>query len=162
MKLQKYPKSIAFKIENEFDLHTKVVDFIRKFYSSAVISAGLGELQDTQGKRINSWKKGYTKGQPDIIIHNFHTKYSGFAIEFKTPLGCGKTSEAQENLLERYSENGYKVLVSNNYDFIINEINNYMRYVRIKCCYCSRGFKNKSSLKNHEKYFHRITIAVQL
>jgi len=26
-------------------------------------------------------------------------------------LGCGKTSEAQENLLERYSENGYKVLV---------------------------------------------------
>lgn len=50
-----------FKIENETDLHCKVVHFIRKFYPEAVIVAGLGELQDTRAKRINSWKKGYQK-----------------------------------------------------------------------------------------------------
>ena len=49
------------KIENETDLHCKVVHFIRKFYPEAVIVAGLGELQDTRAKRINSWKKGYQK-----------------------------------------------------------------------------------------------------
>jgi|SRR6056300_1645627 len=155
---EKYPRSIAFKIENEYDLHTKTVQFIRRFYPSAIINAGLGELQDTSDKRISSWKKGYTKGQPDIIIQNFHKKYTGFAIEFKTPLGCGKTSEAQENLLEKYFENGFKILVSNDYDLILQEINNYMKDVRIKCCFCTRGFRNKNTLENHKKYFHKIII----
>ena len=155
---EKYPKSIAFKIENEYDLHVKTVQFIRRFYPSAIINAGLGELQDTSDKRIKSWKKGYTKGQPDIIIQNFHKKYTGFAIEFKTPLGCGRTSEAQENLLEKYSENGFKILVSNDYDLILQEINNYMKDVRIKCCFCNRGFRNKNTLRNHKKYFHRIIL----
>jgi len=160
--MQPWKKSITFKIENEFDLHVKVVSFIRKFYSNAIISAGLGELQDTQWKRINSWKKGYTKGQPDIIIHNLNINYTGFVLEFKTPLGNGILSKAQEKLLERYSENGYKVLISNDYELIINEIINYMQSVRIKCPYCNKVFKNSQTLMNHDNYFHRITIAVQL
>ena len=46
-----------FKIENETDLHCKVVQYIRRFYPEAIIVAGLGELRDTPAKRINSWKK---------------------------------------------------------------------------------------------------------
>ena len=60
------PNKLVFKIENEYDLHTKVVEFVRKRYPSALITAGLGELQDTSRKRIDSWKKGYQKGQPDL------------------------------------------------------------------------------------------------
>lgn len=61
-----------FKKENETDLHCKVVQYIRRFYPEAIIVAGLGENQDTPAKRINSWKKGCQKGQPDIIIMNFN------------------------------------------------------------------------------------------
>lgn len=59
-----------FKVENETDLHYKVVQCIRRFYLEAIIIAGLGENQDTSTKRINSWKKGCIKGQPDIIVAN--------------------------------------------------------------------------------------------
>lgn len=46
-----------FKIENETDLHCKVVQYIRGFYPETIMTAGLGENQDTATKRINSWKK---------------------------------------------------------------------------------------------------------
>ena len=52
-----------FKIENETDLHHKVVEYIKRFYPDAILIAGLGENQDTPTKRINSLKKGYMKGQ---------------------------------------------------------------------------------------------------
>ena len=57
-----------FKIENETDLHCKVVHLIRNYYPKALIVAGLGENQDTPFKRIDSWKKGYTKGQSDLMV----------------------------------------------------------------------------------------------
>ena len=46
-----------FKIENETDLHCKVVHLIRNYYPKALIVARLGENQDTPSKRIHSWKK---------------------------------------------------------------------------------------------------------
>ena len=47
-------KNLSFKVFNEYDLHTKVVEFIRRFYPEAIFTPGLGELQDTSGKRISS------------------------------------------------------------------------------------------------------------
>ena len=107
-----------FKIENEFDLHRKVVDYIRRFYPDLLFVAGLGELQDTSDKRIKSWQKGYQKGQPDLIITSHHKRYNGFCLEFKTPTGRGVLSEAQDQLLKKYADNGFKTLVSNDYDVI--------------------------------------------
>ena len=75
----------VFKIENEYDLHIKVIGYIKKFYPCELLIAGLGELQDTDNKRIRSFCKGYQKGQPDLIITNLHKHNSGFCIEFKTP-----------------------------------------------------------------------------
>ena len=86
----------------------KVVQYTKRFYPDALIIAGLGELQDTSCKRIQSWKKGYQKGQPDIIISNLHKYYNGFCIEFKTPNNNGFLSDAQKELLEQYKNNGYK------------------------------------------------------
>ena len=67
-KLFDNPNNKMFKIENEMDLHCKVVHLIRNYYPNAIMVAGLGENQDTPSKRINSWKKRYTKGQPDLTV----------------------------------------------------------------------------------------------
>ena len=79
-KLFDNPNNEMFKIENETDLHGKVVDYVRRFYPEAIIVAGLGDLQDTPSKRIDSWKKGCTKGQPDLMIINYRKDFSGCCI----------------------------------------------------------------------------------
>ena len=38
-----------------------------------IIIPGLGEHQINTGLRIDSYLKGYTGGQPDIILLNYHT-----------------------------------------------------------------------------------------
>ena len=53
----KYSDSLTFKIENETDLHTKVVSFLKKRYPYSIFTATLGENQDTGEKRIESQKE---------------------------------------------------------------------------------------------------------
>jgi prophage antirepressor-like protein len=149
-------EQLTFKIENEMDLNTKVVNFIKNTYPDSLISAGLGELQDTSQKRIKSAKMGYKSGEPDLKINNLHKDYTGFVIEFKNPNGLGKLSANQSKMLTKYKRNSFKVLVSNNYDECILEIHEYMKNTRIQCQYCSGKFKNNNTLQNHLSGFHRI------
>ena len=81
----KFNNALTFKIENENDLHIKVVSFLKKRFPHSIFVAALGENQDTSIKRIGSFNKGYMKGTPDLIINNLHKYYTGLAIEFKTP-----------------------------------------------------------------------------
>jgi len=150
-------KRLTFKIENEFDLHTKLVNFIQNYYPNALLVATLGENQDTITKRINSKMCGYAKGSPDLIINNLHKNFRGFAIELKTPKGTGTVSEHQIKMLKKYKDNGFKILVSNDYDECIKTIIEYFLEVRIKCEFCQCKFKNKNKLIIHHKYFHNIT-----
>ena len=46
-------------IGNETQLHYKVVDLIRRFFPKTILVAGLGKLQDTKDKRLDSYKKIY-------------------------------------------------------------------------------------------------------
>ena len=80
---------LTFKIENETDLHTKVVAFLKKRYQHSLLVASLGENQDSPYKRIGSYKKGYLCGSPDLILLNLHKHYNGFVIECKSPNGKG-------------------------------------------------------------------------
>jgi len=98
---------------------------------------------------------GYQKGACDLFIGNMHLKYTGFAIEFKTPTGCGKLSEEQKMMIQEYENNNYKILVSNDYDEIIKEIILYFQGVRIKCRHCSRKFKSTETSSNHSKFIHK-------
>ena len=139
------PNMLAFKIENEYDLHTKVVRFIRQFYPEVLMTVELGENQDTKDKRIKSFKKGYTKGQPDLMVQNLHKHYDGLWIEFKTPQCNGIITDQQKQLIERYEENGYKCIVSNDYNLITKELND-----------CRQKFISKKTLSRHVKYFCRI------
>ena len=88
----KYNNTLTFKIENEMDLHVKVVSFLKKRYPHSLFTVTLGQNQDTAHKRIDSFKKGYLRGSPDLIINNLHKHYTGFCIEFKSPKGNGVLS----------------------------------------------------------------------
>ena len=153
---RKYNNTLTFKIENEMDLHVKVVSFLKKRYPHSLLTITLGENQDTVHKRIDSFKKGYLHGSPDLMINNLHKRYSGFAIEFKSPKGNGVLSPDQSMILLQYQNNDFKTLVSNDYDHIIEQIIEYFRDVRIKCSYCPRRFVSYQSLKNHIKGFHKM------
>ena len=147
---------LTFKIENEMDLHVKVVSFLKKRYPHSLFTVTLGENQDTVHKRIDSFKKGYLCGSPDLIINNLHKHYTGFCIEFKSPKGNGNLLPDQSMILLQYQNNGFKTLVSNDYDQIIEQIIEYFRDVRILCSCCPRRFISSQSLKNHINGFHKM------
>ena len=152
----KYSNMLTFKIENETDLHVKVVSFLKKRYPHSLFTVTLGENQDTAFKRIDSFKKGYVRGSPDLIINNLHKHYTGFCIEFNNPKGNGVLSPDQSIILLQYQNNGFKTLVSNDYDHIIEQIIEYFRNVRLLCSYCPRRFVSPQSLSNHIKIFHKM------
>ena len=155
-KLFDSPWNMMIMIGNETDLHYKVVQLIRRYYPDSLLVAGLGENQDTEEKRLDSYKKGYSRGIPDLMILNYHKDYRGLCIEFKSPTNNYCVSEAQLKMKKKYKDNGYAFLLSNDYDSISKKIHLYMDGVRILCEYCPKAFCSKTTLNNHYKVFHRI------
>ena len=90
-----------------------------------------------------------------MISNYFSSDYTGFAIEFKSPQGNGVLSPDQSMMLPQYQNNGFKTLVSNDYDHIIEQLIEYFRDVRILCSYCPRRYISSQSLKNHIKSVHK-------
>ena len=129
-KTGRYVRYEQMSLMNETDLHYKVVDFTRKHFPESILIAGLGELQDTEEKRIAAKRKGYTKGQPDILILNKTRYYGGLAIELKTPLGCGITSNEQDAFLNNLTKNRFETLLSHSYDEIVVKIIEYRAAAR--------------------------------
>ena len=137
---------------NETDLHYKVVDMIRRFYPDTILVAGLGELQDTGDKRLDSYKKGYMRGQPDLLVLNYHKDFKGLGIEFQSPTGNYRVSDAQKEMKKRYVNNGYAYILCNDYDKICKGIHEYMKVIRVLCKYCNKLFLNTE----HHEIIHRI------
>ena len=52
-------------------------------------------------------------------------------------------------MLRQYQNNGFKTLVSNDSNYIIDQLIEYFRDVRIKCSYCSRKYIISLSIRNH-------------
>ena len=116
-----YCNTLTFKIENETDLHVEVVSFIKKRYPHSLFTVTLGENQDTAFKRIDSFKKGYLRGSPDLIINNLHKHYTGFCIEFKSPKGNGVLSPDQSMILLQYQNNERNVTIVYKYGYEHND-----------------------------------------
>ena len=150
------PWNKMIMISNEKELHYKVVNLIKNYYPDAILVAGLGENQDTEEKRLDSYKKGYQRGQPDLMILNYHKDYNGLCIEFKSPTNNYEVSESQLKMKEKYKKNSYVFILSNDYDSISKKIHKYMAGVRIPCEYCPKAFCSKKTLSSHYKIFHRI------
>lgn len=145
-------------ISNERELHYKVVEFIRRFKSDIVLIPGLGEHQTTCSLRSDAYFKGYKGGTPDIIILNPHRVYSGICVELKSPTGKGVISLKQKEFLNKMKQLNYKVIISNDYDFIIVELLEYFNDIMYPCRYCygKRGYKTLAKLNKHYEYFHKI------
>ncbi|MFM7982294.1 MAG: hypothetical protein ACKPKO_23540 [Candidatus Fonsibacter sp.] len=54
--------------KGENKLHYEVVEHIKIIYKDVIISAILGENQLTNYMRMDTSKKGYTKGKPDLEL----------------------------------------------------------------------------------------------
>ena len=122
-------KSVNLKSEigNEYQLHSRVVKFIRKKFPNLMLIPCMGELQDTTSKRISAYNKGYRSGAPDMLLLHANSTYNGLAIEFKNPNGKGRLSSKQEEFLtDLHSRCDYQVLVSNDYEEILLFILDYM------------------------------------
>ena len=105
-------------ISNEKELRYKVVNLIRNYYPDSLLVAGLGENQDTEDKRLDSYKKGYQRGTPDLMILDYHKDYQGLCIEFKSQTNNYEVSESQIKIKEKYIKNNYAYILSNDYDKI--------------------------------------------
>ena len=155
-KLFDNPYNKMIVIGNETDLHYKVVDMIRRFYPDTILVAGLGELQDAEDKRRDSYKKGYIKGQPDLLIINYHKDFKGLGIEFKSPKGNYYISDVQKEMKKRYVNNGYAYILCNDYDKICKAVHEYMKGIRVPFKYSNKLLLNKDTLETHYKVIHRI------
>jgi hypothetical protein len=149
---------------NEFDLHTRVVNFLRTHLPDAIMTAPMGELQDSSEKRHRAWKLGYTGGMPDLLILNHNLRYNSFSLEFKNPHATGQLSANQSRVLEGFRQAGSKVLVSTDYDEIVKALVDYFADVRFCCSICCdrdrvgkqpRKYKSLEALAQHRRYFHR-------
>ena len=137
------------------DLHVKVVSFLEKRYPHSLFTVTLGETKILSTKELIHLRRDTFMVPPDLIINNPHKHYTGFCIEFKSPKGNGILSPDQSMILLQYQNNGFKTLVSNDYDHIIEQVIEYFRDVRIKCSHCPRIFITPQSLRNHIEFFHK-------
>ena len=98
---------------------------------------------------------GFCSGMPDLIIFELNTILNGLTIEFKNPKGTGIVSQSQTDVNIKFSNRGYLTIISDNYDKIIFEINNYLSTRRFKCCHCNIKCKSTENLKTHILNFHK-------
>jgi len=155
---QNITKQLTFSINNERDLHYRVVNFIREYYPNALFTANLGELQDTASKRIASKCSGYLAGSPDLEVKECSDKFIGLCIEFKSPTGQGVLKDNQSNVHELLRKRKYKVVVSNDYDYLLVQIKEYLDNRRYLCEFCHKRpylCKTMESRDIHYRCFHR-------
>ena len=108
----------------------KVVAFLRKRYPHVILIPGLGELQTSDEARIQSWQKGYTAGQPDLILLKPNSQYHGMVLEFKSPKNHEvKANHNQMKFLARFRKLGYKTLLTNVYEDILIALVDYLETV---------------------------------
>ena len=141
-------------VNNERDLHTALCKYARDHYPNVRISPGLGEMQTTSERRLECWRKGYQRGQPDLIVHQRSGNFSGLVIELKTPRGTGVVSPEQRRWLDDMARAGYRTLISNDLDECIQEFNKFMGNARVCCRCCGSSFKNSQTLQTHAQKYH--------
>ena len=149
-------------IETEEQLHAKIAYYIKRYYPYLYTDAFLGEMQvhsvdgEISDRRLEASRKGFTSGACDLFISNYHINYRGLCVEFKNAKGTGSLSENQINWLANKAYDGFKVIVSNDYDDIIKQLVEYIDGIRFKCQFCKQHFKTPMSREKHYKWFHRM------
>jgi len=153
--IRKYGTYTCWKeVKNETQLHYQLCDFARKAYPKVRITPGLGENQDSNQKRLDSYCKGYQRGQPDLIVHQRSGNFSGLVIELKTPRGTGVVSPEQQQRLDDMARAGYRVLLSSSLEESIKQLNAFMQNARICRRHCGSSFASERTLRRHSEKYH--------
>lgn len=132
------------------------------------INVTLAELQDTEEKRLEAYKKGYNGGLPDLIVFGkqqpSNCNHRGIYLELKSPVGNGILSNNQQIQIQEFDKNGFHIIVSNDYNHIIKELTLFNKQVddyikekdegyclvkKYKCSHCSHKYSYKSGLNKH-------------
>ena len=95
------------------------------------------------------------KGQPDILIYimNKQKVYNGLC---KNPYKwLHNNNKSQLEMMKKYKNNGYKCIISNDYDEIIINVIKYLCGVRVCCNYCSNKLLSNKTYKTHLTSFHK-------
>ena len=112
MRISNFENKKCYSISNENDLQLEVVKLLRK--SGLLFSCShTTEMLDTDAKRINSKKNGYTIGMPDLFVYSARSTFSGMAIELKNCWGSGTVSSHQKNIMDQLEANNWLIIVSN-------------------------------------------------
>ena len=112
MRISNFENKKCYSISNENDLQLEVVKLLRK--SGLLFSCShTKEMLDTDTKRIDAKKNGYTVGMPDIMVYSAKNTFSGMAIELKNTWGTGELSTQQKKVMTELEANNWLIIVSN-------------------------------------------------
>jgi len=129
---QRWGEVKKLAVGREDELHYAIANHIRKQYPDATINAGIGEHLTTDHARMDAYLKGYTGGQPDMII--IRGLPNGFqdvlAIELKNPNKKGRLSIKQQEYIDDLELNcKVQTIVGCEYDDIILRIHDHYKDV---------------------------------
>ena len=112
MRISNFENKKCYSISNEHELQLEVIKLLRK--TNLLFSCShTSEMLDTDSKRIDAKKSGYTIGMPDIMVYSAKSTFSGMAIELKTPWATGELSSHQKKVMTELEANNWLVIVSN-------------------------------------------------
>ena len=112
MRFSNFQNKKCYSIGNEHDLQIEVIKLLRK--SGLLFSCShTTEMLDTDAKRIDAKKNGYTVGMPDIMIYSAKSTFSGMAMELKNTWGTGEVSSHQKKVMDELESNNWLIIVSN-------------------------------------------------
>lgn len=112
MRISDFEHKKVLNIANENDLQIALVKILKR--SDLLFSCTHTEdMLDSDSKRIDACRNGYTVGMPDLMIYNGNNNFCGLAIELKNSWGTGIVSSQQDIILKKLEDQNWLILVSN-------------------------------------------------
>ena len=112
MRISDFEHKKVLNIANENDLQIALVKILKR--SDLLFSCTHTEdMLDSDSKRIDACRNGYTVGMPDLMIYNGNNNFCGLAIELKNSWGTGIVSSQQDDILKKLEDQNWLILVSN-------------------------------------------------
>jgi len=112
MRISDFEHKKVLNIANENDLQIALVKILKR--SDLLFSCTHTEdMLDSDSKRIDACRNGYTVGMPDLMIYNGNNNFCGLAIELKNSWGTGTISKQQDEILKKLEDQNWLILVSN-------------------------------------------------
>ena len=112
MRISDFEHKKVLNIANENDLQIALVKILKR--SDLLFSCTHTEdMLDSDSKRIDACRNGYTVGMPDLMIYTGNNNFCGLAIELKNSWGTGIVSSQQDDILKKLEDQNWLILVSN-------------------------------------------------